>query len=59
MDECRKIRYYTRREARRARRQMHCGHVQAYWHPACRSWHLGRLPLEVLRGLVSRAEVYG
>lgn len=59
MSSCRKVRYFTQRDARRARRRLYCGHMQAYWHPACCAWHLGHLPRVVLRGLRSRAEVYG
>jgi hypothetical protein len=60
MNECRKIRYYSRRDARRARRHLYSGHMQAYrCRKGCNAWHLGHLPLAVLRGFKSKAEVYG
>lgn len=55
---CVKIRYFSRRSARQARRSLYHGHMQAYFCTACHAWHLGHLPLIVLRGYKSKAEVY-
>jgi hypothetical protein len=60
MNDCRKIRYYSRRDARRARRHLYSGHLQAYRCKACGgAWHLGHLPAVVLHGLRSKQQVYG
>lgn len=57
---CRKISYYSRREARRARRRFPSGgHLNIYWCAQHRALHLGHLPPIVIRGLRSKAEVYG
>lgn len=55
---CAKVSYFSRREARRACRRHHDGHMNAY---RCRehgAWHIGHLAPIVIRGLRSRAEVY-
>jgi hypothetical protein len=57
---CKKARYFTRRAARKARRHLYVGHVQAYWcRGGCNAWHLGHVPPAVLYGFKSKAEVYG
>jgi hypothetical protein len=57
---CRKIRYFSRRAARQARRHIYAGHMQAYWCTrGCNAWHLGHLAPAILHGLRSKQEVYG
>lgn len=57
---CGRVRYFSRRAARQARRHLYVGHLQAYrCTRGCHAWHLGHLPLVVLHGLRSKAEVYG
>jgi hypothetical protein len=57
---CTKIRYFTRRAARRARRVDHLRgeHMQAYYCVPCLAWHLGHVHPLVLAGVRTKDEVY-
>jgi hypothetical protein len=57
---CTKVLYFSRREARRARRRVphDGGHLSPYWCWRHQAWHLGNLAPAVIRGFRSRAEVY-
>jgi hypothetical protein len=55
-----KVRFFSRREARHARRLMHVSrrvHLQAYLCAHCACWHLGSVPRSVLRGLIAKTDL--
>ncbi len=60
-DECRKWKFYTRAEARRARRNLygrrrghHDGPLSIYRCPTCDFYHLGHLPARVRNGALDK-----
>ncbi len=53
-----KIRWFTRRQAKRARRHLPSEHLRPYWCPAHLAWHLGHLPRVVLLGQLAADQVY-
>ena len=55
---CGKVRWFTRRAARRARRRLPAEHLRPYWCAGCRGWHLGHLPAAVLTGAFAADEWY-
>lgn len=61
MRACEKIRYGSKRAAKRARRRISDLGLRPYRCLSCDGapWHLGHLPARILQGEVSRAEVYG
>lgn len=56
---CRKIRYYSRSAARRARGQIGDRDLRPYRCQDCDNWHLGHLPDVIRRGHKGRGEVFG
>lgn len=57
---CSKTRYFTRKEARRARRNSHLDHrhLRPYICGDCGLFHLGAIPLAALAGEISAADLY-
>jgi hypothetical protein len=56
--ECGLKGYENRHDARQAAKHHHHNHVRAFKCKRCSYWHLGELPVEVLRGEATAEEFY-
>jgi len=50
--------YFTRADARAAKRTHANKGLSVYECPACHDWHLGHLPRKVRRGEITRADIF-